>query len=253
MIAIVCEHVQSAYGFLLRLPLWGRKNVSLLSVDSLWACVPVGFLIGTIIAVSGAILQNFGFSLRFVAWSMIGVGVIITGALHEDALADMLDGFFGGKDAQSRLTIMKDSRLGVFALLGLLVVKSAEAELLVQILASEKGLVFIAAMGGISRGFWGLSLRLSPVLRSGKFNLASELGVIKDRQIMISLLLVAILAVLSLPFILSLVLLAFLICTCFIWSFYCRYKIGGINGDCLGSLQQINILLGFIIYVVGVL
>jgi len=45
--------------------------------------------------------------------------VFITGALHEDGLADTADGLGGGRDAAHRLAIMKDSRTGTFGVLSL--------------------------------------------------------------------------------------------------------------------------------------
>jgi adenosylcobinamide-GDP ribazoletransferase len=47
----------------------------------------------------------------------IAAGTALTGAFHEDGLADSADGLFGGRTAEQRLAIMKDSRIGVFALL----------------------------------------------------------------------------------------------------------------------------------------
>ncbi len=46
-------------------------------------------------------------------------GAIITGALHEDGLADTADGFGGGHDPAHRLAIMKDSRIGTYGALAL--------------------------------------------------------------------------------------------------------------------------------------
>jgi adenosylcobinamide-GDP ribazoletransferase len=47
----------------------------------------------------------------------IAAGAAVTGAFHEDGLADTADGLFGGRTREQRLAIMKDSRIGVFALL----------------------------------------------------------------------------------------------------------------------------------------
>jgi adenosylcobinamide-GDP ribazoletransferase len=45
--------------------------------------------------------------------------VLITGALHEDGLADTADGLGGGRDAAHRMSIMKDSRIGTYGVLSL--------------------------------------------------------------------------------------------------------------------------------------
>ena len=44
----------------------------------------------------------------------LGASAILTGALHEDGLADVADGFGGGRDAAAKLEIMRDSRLGTY-------------------------------------------------------------------------------------------------------------------------------------------
>jgi adenosylcobinamide-GDP ribazoletransferase len=49
----------------------------------------------------------------------VAISIGVCGALHEDGLADTADGFFGGRDAQSRLDIMKDSRNGTYGTLAL--------------------------------------------------------------------------------------------------------------------------------------
>jgi adenosylcobinamide-GDP ribazoletransferase len=49
----------------------------------------------------------------------IAAGIILTGALHEDGLADTADGFGGGRSRQTRLSIMKDSRIGTYGALAL--------------------------------------------------------------------------------------------------------------------------------------
>ena len=48
------------------------------------------------------------------------VRILITGALHEDGLADFIDGFGGGSDRQRILNIMKDSHIGTYGVLGLI-------------------------------------------------------------------------------------------------------------------------------------
>src|SRR3981081_3551181 len=51
----------------------------------------------------------------------LGASAILTGALHEDGLADVADGFGGGRDSAAKLEIMRDSRLGTYGALILMV------------------------------------------------------------------------------------------------------------------------------------
>lgn len=47
--------------------------------------------------------------------------ILLTGALHEDGLADFCDGFGGGTDKEAKLRIMKDSHIGTYGVIGLIV------------------------------------------------------------------------------------------------------------------------------------
>ena len=60
------------------------------------------------------VLRWFHLPLFMAAILVCACGLALTGALHEDGLADSVDGLFGGKDQQHRLFIMKDSRIGTY-------------------------------------------------------------------------------------------------------------------------------------------
>jgi len=63
----------------------------------------------------------------------LGASAIITGALHEDGLADLADGFGGGRNPESKLEIMRDSRLGTYGAMILLVSFAAKLSALAAI------------------------------------------------------------------------------------------------------------------------
>lgn len=69
-----------------------------------------------------------------VALLAVATGVIVTGALHEDGLADVADGFFGAHRRERRLEIMKDSRIGAFGAIALIIALSLRAVLLASLL-----------------------------------------------------------------------------------------------------------------------
>ena len=65
-------------------------------------------------ALTLAIFGAAGLAVLVVAALALAVSVAVTGALHEDGLADSADGLFGGRSAERRLEIMKDSRVGSY-------------------------------------------------------------------------------------------------------------------------------------------
>jgi len=77
----------------------------------------------------------------------LGAGVLLTGAFHEDGFADVCDGFGGGTSRQRTLDIMKDSRVGAFAVIGLVLLFGLKITTLVALIgdglwAGLAGLVY---------------------------------------------------------------------------------------------------------------
>ncbi|MCB2055352.1 MAG: adenosylcobinamide-GDP ribazoletransferase [Geminicoccaceae bacterium] len=75
--------------------------------------------------------------------------VLLTGALHEDGLADMADGLGAGGDRARTLEIMRDSRIGTFGTLALILVVGLEVALLAAI---EGAIAALVTAGALSRG-----------------------------------------------------------------------------------------------------
>jgi len=78
--------------------------------------------VGVVVGLASAIV--FGIASRYWAGFVpavlaVATSVLLTGALHEDGLADTVDGFGGGRSREARLAIMKDSRLGTYGALAL--------------------------------------------------------------------------------------------------------------------------------------
>lgn len=78
----------------------------------------------------------------------VGAGVLVTGALHEDGLADTADGLGGGRDREHRLAIMKDSRIGAYGALALILVIALRIVLLAGMAPWPGALALVVAHGG---------------------------------------------------------------------------------------------------------
>jgi len=74
----------------------------------------IGLLSATVLLLAGAVWGPVVAALLAVAAS-----IVLSGALHEDGLADTADGFGGGWSVEKRLAIMKDSRIGAYGVLAL--------------------------------------------------------------------------------------------------------------------------------------
>ena len=94
-------------------------------ISSLWAFPVVGLVIG---AITGGCLVLAEFlmlpSLVAAAAGLL-VLALLSGAMHEDGLADMADGFGGGRDVESKIRIMHDSRIGSYGVMALILGSAA--------------------------------------------------------------------------------------------------------------------------------
>lgn len=123
-------------------------------------------LAAALIGLAGAlplfVLLKLGLPSLFAAALAIGALCMATGAFHEDGLADMADGFGGGRTRERKLEIMKDSRIGTFG----------GAALTISLVARIGALAALAEIGGawgaclalIAAGVAGRSLGLLPLV-----------------------------------------------------------------------------------------
>jgi adenosylcobinamide-GDP ribazoletransferase len=97
----------------------------------------VGWLVGGLVAAFTAALLAWlpqaDFSPLVAAVWGTAFGVMLTGAFHEDGLADVFDGLGGSPDRDRALEIMKDSRVGAFGAIALMLVLLGKVSLLALI------------------------------------------------------------------------------------------------------------------------
>ena len=111
----------AAFIFFTRLPFWRLKEVPSECFKHVVPYWPwVGWLTGSAMAmvlVLGSLVMPV--SLAWI-WAIV-TRLLITGALHEDGLADFFDGFGGGTTRERTLAIMKDSHIGTYGVIGLII------------------------------------------------------------------------------------------------------------------------------------
>ena len=86
-----------------------------------WAYPFIGALIGFIVFLLVLFFESIGIPRQISILISLSLGILLTGALHEDGAADFFDSL-GGKDYLTRQKILKDSRLGTYGVLALLIV-----------------------------------------------------------------------------------------------------------------------------------
>ena len=115
------DNIWAALIFFTRLPFWRihqPPQASYKAVVEYWPLT--GWLTGGVMAATlyfGSMILPHAVAVI----AAIAVRLLITGALHEDGLADFMDGFGGGGNRDRILSIMKDSHIGTYGVLGLII------------------------------------------------------------------------------------------------------------------------------------
>ncbi len=167
--------------------------------------------------------------------------IALTGALHEDGLADVVDGFGGGRNREDKLAIMRDSRLGTYGALALVVTLIVRVSGIATILSVNPPAAF-AAIIAVAVASRSLALvHWHALLPAREDGLAANAGR-PDRQALFVGLAIGIPAlVLLLPFAGWQVIFAAAIASLGVVAFtrLARQQIGGHTGDTIGAAQQI--------------
>jgi adenosylcobinamide-GDP ribazoletransferase len=196
----------------------------------------VGWLVGGITA-SGFYLADMLWSQVTAVILALSVGVFLTGAFHEDGFADVCDGFGGGWGKQRILEIMKDSYIGVYGVLGLVLIFLLKISLLGSMLAGAVPVVLLA----------GHSIsRLSPLLlmyhydyaRNNDSKAAGAVYKSSPQELAVATA-IALLPLVLLPAACMLAIIPMLGVNWCLGHYFYRH-IGGYTGDCLGASQQIS-------------
>jgi adenosylcobinamide-GDP ribazoletransferase len=203
-----------------------------------WAFPLVGGGIGGIAAFAFLLVQLLGLGDWPAAVLAVLAGIVLTGALHEDGLADTADGLIGGHDRDQRLAIMRDSRHGTFGVVAIVLSVLLRAAALSGIGDPiYAGLALVAAHAA-SRAALPLAMRaLAPARSDG-------LGAAAGRPSMV--LAIAALAVGLLVTLAALgparglVAIGLAGAAMLAAGVLAHRRIGGYTGDVLGAFQQIG-------------
>lgn len=115
-----------------------------------WAYPLAGLAVALPACGLGALALAGGLPAGPAAGLVITAQVLLTGAMHEDGLADAADGFWGGFERARRLEIMKDSRIGAYGVLALVLIMVLRWSALTALI-SAGGLWMLAGVAALSR------------------------------------------------------------------------------------------------------
>jgi adenosylcobinamide-GDP ribazoletransferase len=206
----------------------------------------VGILVGTVGAIIFYIFQPLLPLSIAVLVSMVAT-ILLTGAFHEDGLADAADGLGGGWTKEQVLTIMVDSRIGSYGAIALVMALLMKHQALVE---QSANFIPIALIAG-----HGLS-RLCAVFVMYTQEYVKSHGKSKPLATKISIheLIIAMFFGLAPLFFIGKSCLIALLFVFIVWrwfSYKIKSRIGGYTGDCLGAMQQITEITFYLGLLVG--
>jgi adenosylcobinamide-GDP ribazoletransferase len=196
----------------------------------------VGAIVGGVAAAVWA-LSNTVLSPLPSAALAVTAAALLTGAFHQDGLADMADGFGGGWDPEQRLRIMKDSRHGTYGVMALVCVALLQVSAL-SALGRAQGVAALVAAHTLGRAGAVALLAVARPARDVGLGAGHALAVRRDRAIagMLAAVAVAVLA-LGAGALIASVAVVLAVGGCAALS---QRKIRGITGDVLGAAEQLG-------------
>ncbi len=195
-------------------------------------------IVGILVGCSAVLLRHMADVLlpaQFTIVLLLAYLAVVTGALHEDGLADVADGI-GGRTREERLTIMRDSRIGTFGVLAVVLVILAKFAALTSMAPAKVDAALVSA-SVLSRWVFLPMGYCNPPAREG-LGSAFRKGLTMNHLVLATTVSFATVGWLNgsrgtaiiLFFAGTIMLTA---------SMYFRRRLGGITGDCFGATAQL--------------
>ena len=205
-------------------------------------CVAMFPVVGAAIGLVGALFYIvagwLGLGPVLAAIVCVVAMLVLTGGLHEDGLADLADGLGAHEDRERRLAVMRDSRIGAFGVMALIIVIGARVAAVADLQSDMDVLAALVVAAALSRAFMVVAMRVMPNARED--GMAAGAGEPEFDQVLIALIVGAVLAlVLLFPWAWIAALAAGGIAACMV-GWLAMTVLGGKTGDVLGSIQQVS-------------
>jgi adenosylcobinamide-GDP ribazoletransferase len=207
----------------------------------------VGLLIGLLLTVAFLIL-SFLFSKSLVLWLTLGCLALLTRGLHLDGFADTIDGFAAGGPKEKILEVMRDSRIGAFGVVGLILLIGTKYLALDQIAVPSipNALILMTVMGRNSM-VW-VCFR-SPYARSGEGLAKPFAQNLTSREMILSSASAIAMGLVIWGLKGVLVFIGIGLFSLLFRLFFLR-KLEGITGDILGAANELSEVLCLILFII---
>jgi adenosylcobinamide-GDP ribazoletransferase len=202
-------------------------------------------VIGALVGAFGALVYWLAYALglpALVGASLAVAGtLLITGALHEDGLADTADGFGGGQTRERKLDIMRDSGIGTYGAAALILSLMLRAGAIASL--ADPALVALALIAAHAGARATLPVFMRRVPRARQDGLSAEAGVPPQQSSAIAVSIGLGVLLICLGFGASFITLILLALALGLMAWLTVNQIGGQTGDVLGAVEQVSEIL----------
>lgn len=235
--------------FLTTIPVYDSKNIDFTKPGyALYLFSFIGFILSFILY-SIFIFFNEFLPITLISVLLVVFMILLTGGLHLDGVADTFDGLLGGYTPERRYQIMKDSYIGTFGVLSLVILIFLKIALLYEGLNTGMFLNFIL-FPLASRTITPVVINFFPTINKNGisyiFKLATNLKTVFINYIFTIIILYFFTGIYSIMVLSITTLLALLFVR------YCNKMLNGINGDIYGAQIELSEIIYLLLTYLGV-
>lgn len=236
------DYLVSALTFYTRIPCPGWKAYSDENLNKSRKYFPlIGWVVGAI-AVFVYLLAQLVLPASVAIVLSMAATVYATGAFHEDGFADSCDGFGGGWDKDQVLTIMKDSRIGTYGVLALILLVTIKFMALWELLQLSQTMMLVTLFNAhvTSRFLASTVVQSHDYVRDidrSKIKPIATRRLSRGEMLFSSVFVVVPLCLYSPMWLPVLAVIPVVGVRVYLASYF-KHRIGGYTGDCLGAVQQ---------------
>ena len=233
------EELKACMIFCTRLPLLRATPIAGSAIaKAAWAFPIAGLVVGVIGAVVYTLAHKCGLPAWPAAALTVAATLLATGCLHEDGLADTVDGFGGGKTREQKLDIMRDSRIGVYGVCALAISLLLRVGALASFADARSAVWALIASHAAARATMPALMLLLPPARSD--GLSHDAGRPPGEAVAAAAVLAFVILAVCLHPVDGFLALIFLVVVVALMVWLSSSQIEGQTGDVLGALEQVS-------------
>jgi adenosylcobinamide-GDP ribazoletransferase len=208
----------------------------------------IGLIVGTIWSIVYYLMNFLNTSMVLKSVVIMTIPFIVTGMLHLDGFMDVCDAILSRRDREEKLRILKDSKIGAFAVIALLILFFLQFGGIYSIVEKNIPFYILIIIPVVSRSAVAYFLLSRPTIKESTLGTYFKKGTnFKDILVMVFSLIFASLASFLFIHMSGLVLVSFIILGVTLAVEKCKKEFGGISGDVAGFALVIGEVIGILV------